>query len=498
MKKLTELLSDTLVYGISSVAARFVTYLLVPFYTDVFLPAEYGIIGLIYSAIAVLNVVFTFGMESAYLRYAADRQKARSVFKTLQLTLLAVATTLAVSLWISSPLLMPYLGLTTETADLFYYMIAILWLDTLAIVPFAELRLVRKSYLFAAVRLGNVFINLSLNFYLILWLNFGLEAVMISQFAASGATALFLWLYNASMFRASFKRAYLRKALIFGLPFVPAGIGYTINEFIDRFFLNAMSIDEVEAIYGAGMTPEAVTGIYNACYKLAVFMLLIVQMFRMAWQPFFMRHAESEDATDLFRQVFRLFNVVAAAAFLVVALFAHEIASINVPILQTTIIDEAYWQGLSIVPIILLAYWFQGWYVNFTAGIFIKEETGYLPKVTLMGAAITLAANAAMVSSMGMMGSAIATLLSYSTMAFVLFYVSTKVYPVNYEMPRALLTTLIAAGTYAWCQWYMGSTDGTVHFSSKVYYAIGALLLIAAINLPEFWKKWKENSLMKT
>jgi len=486
MKKLTELLSDTLVYGISSVAARFVTYLLVPFYTDVFIPAEYGIIGLIYSAIAVLNVLFTFGMESAYLRYAADRKKARSVFTTIQLTLLTVASVLAILLWFSSPVIMPYLGLTPQTADLFYYMIAILWLDTLAIVPFAELRLVRKSYLFAAIRLANVCINLSLNFYLILSLNFGLEAVLISQLAASGSTALFLWAYTASMFQSSFNRTYLMRALTFGLPFIPAGIGYTINEFIDRFFLNAMTINEVEAIYGAGMTPEAVTGIYNACYKLAVFMLLIVQMFRMAWQPFFMRHAEGDDAKDLFRQVFRVFNMVAATAFLVVALFAREIASIPVPILQTTIIDQSYWQGLSIVPLILMAYWFQGWYVNFTAGIFIKERTEYLPKVTLLGAAITLIANSIMVSSLGMMGSAIATLLSYSAMAVVLLYISKRIYPVNYEIGRAVLTIGIAAGTYVWCGWYLSRPDVSLDFSSKIFYAIAALLLIAAVNLPEF------------
>lgn len=492
MKKLTELLSDTLVYGISSVAARFVTYLLVPFYTDVFLPAEYGIIGLIYSAIAVLNVIFTFGMESAYLRYAAERDKARSVFKTLQLALLTVASALAMLLWLSSPVIMPYLGLTPQTADLFYYMIAILWLDTLAIVPFAELRLVRKSYLFAAVRLTNVCINLALNFYLILWLNFGLEAVLISQLAASGSTAIFLWAYTASMFQSSFNPAHLMRALRFGLPFIPAGIGYTINEFIDRFFLNAMTIDEVEAIYGAGMTPEAVTGIYNACYKLAVFMLLIVQMFRMAWQPFFMRHAEGDDAKDLFRQVFRVFNVVAAGAFLAVALFSREIASIPVPVLQTTIIDEAYWQGLSIVPFILLAYWFQGWYVNFTAGIFIKEETGYLPKVTLLGAAITLIGNSILVSSLGMMGSAIATLLSYSTMAVVLFYISKRIYPVNYEMVRAVLTIGIAAGTYVWCVWIMTGSNLSLDFSSKVIYTIAALFLIGAINLPGLLKSLRK------
>ena len=100
MKKLKELLSDTLVYGISSVLARFINYLLVPLYTNVFNTAQYGIIGLVYAAIAFLNVVFTFGMESAYLRYAKDRDQAPDVFKTIQLALLALASLLAWLLWL--------------------------------------------------------------------------------------------------------------------------------------------------------------------------------------------------------------------------------------------------------------------------------------------------------------------------------------------------------------------------------------------------------------
>ena len=488
MKKLTELLSDTLVYGISSVAARFVTYLLVPFYTDVFLPEEYGIIGLIYSAIAVLNVLFTFGMESAYLRYAAERSRAKSVFTTIQLTLLGVATILAVLLWLGSPLIMPYMGLGPDTADLFYYMLGILWFDTMAIVPFAELRLVRKSYLFAGVRLSNVLINLGLNFYLILGLNFGLEAVMISQLAASGATALFLWIYLPKMLRGSFNTNLLQQILYFGLPFIPAGIGYTINEFIDRFFLNAMSPDRVEAIYGAGMSPEAITGIYNACYKLAVFMLLIVQMFRMAWQPFFMRHAESDDAPELFRQVFRAFNLIAAVAYLGVSLFAREIAAIPIPVLNATVIDQAYWQGLQIVPVILLAYWFQGWYVNFTAGVFIEEETGYLPKVTLMGAGITLVANIFLVSRFGMMGSAYATLMSYSAMAITLFFISTRVFPVAYEMYRAMATVGLALAAY-----YLStliSLDGMNLFYAKLVILAGTGIVLGILNAPKNWRYW--------
>lgn len=439
MKKLIELASDTLIYGISSVLARFINYLMVPLHTKVFSTAQYGVIGLIYAAIAFLNVVFTFGMESAYLRYAKDRDRARDIFKTIQLGLLGFSTALALLLWLLSPVIMPVVGLEPGTRGIYLMMVGILWFDTLSIVPFAELRLVRRSWLFATLRTFNVLINIGLNFYLILWLNWGIEAVFTANIVASGVTTLILWLITAPMMGGSWRRGVFRQALWFGLPFVPAGIGYVINEMIDRFFLeHYLPADTIAALYGPDMTAGDVVGVYNACYKLAVFMLLLVQMYRMAWQPFFLRHSDDPGARDLYRDAFRYFNVVAGVLFLGVALFATQIVQIRVPLLDAYLIDADYWSGLHIVPILLGAYWFQGWYMNFSAGIFIEEETAILPKITLIGAIITIAGNLALIPWLGMAGSAWATLLSYAAMAFLLYYYSHKVYPVAWQMGRAV------------------------------------------------------------
>ncbi len=434
-------------YGISSVLARFINYLLVPFYTDVFKPAQYGIVGLIYAAITFLNVVFTFGMESAYLRYAKDREKARDVFKTLQLSLLAGGSVLAFLLWILAPAFMPLMSLGPETRDFYLLMIGILWFDTLSIVPFAELRLVRKSVLFAAIRTGNVLVNIALNFYLILGLGWGIEAVFVANLIASGATTILLWILTARMMGGSWSRAIFDKALKFGLPFVPAGLGYAINETLDRFMLNNyLSQDTIIELYGIEYTPESIVGIYNACYKLGVFMLLLVQMFRMAWQPFFLRHADDPNAQKLYSDVFRYFNVAAGAVFLGVALFVEQIVQIKVPLLDAYLIGQDYWMGLNIVPILLGAYWFQGWYINFSAGIFIEEETKVLPRITLTGAAITVIANLALIPFFGMAGSAWATLLSYAAMAMLLYRHSRKVYAVPYSLPRGFLMLVVALG----------------------------------------------------
>lgn len=451
MKQLRELLSDSIIYGISSVLARFINYLLVPFYTDVFNPARYSIVGLVYAAVAFLNVIFTMGMESAYLRYAKDRDQARHIFKTLQGFLLASATLFCVILYLLMPILLPRLNLGAETEGIYLMMLGILWFDTLSIVPFAELRLVRRSYLFALLRTLHVLINLFLNFYLILSLGFGIEAVFIANLAASVIVTLCVWLATGTLLKGSWKTDWLKKSMEFGWPFIPAGIGFVINEMMDRFFLNEMNPAIAERIYGPETTPEDIVGIYNACYKLSVFMLLLVQMYRMAWQPFFMRHSDNKEAPQLFAKAFGYFNIAAAFAFLTVSLFREQIVTINIPVLDATIIGEAYWSGLDIVPYLLLAYWFHGWYINFSAGIFIKEKTRALYKITLLGALITIIANLLLIPHFGMTGSALATLSSYGMMAVVLGIYSKKAMHVPYRFTSqfilmALMVLLVCAG----------------------------------------------------
>ena len=155
-------------------------------------------------------------------------------------------------------------------------------------------------------------------------------------------------------------------------------------------------------------------------------MLILVQMYRMAWQPFFMRFSEDPDASSLFGMAFKYFNIAAALVFLTVGLFVESIVAIPIPFLNTTLIDEAYWPGLSIVPWLLLAYWFQGWYINFSVGVFIQEKTKRLAQITGIGAIITIIVNVALIPVLGMKGAAIATLLSYGTMAVILYQVAQK------------------------------------------------------------------------
>ena len=449
MKPLKHLLSDTLVYGISSVIARFINYLLVPFHTGLFNPDAYGVVGLVYAAIGLLQVLFTFGMESSYLRYGKDREQVAHLFSTIQRALLAIGLLISLILLLFQTPLSGLLSLPANVSGegrIYLLMIGILLVDALTIVPFAELRLSKRVYSFAWLKLGHVTINVGLNGYLILVLDWGIEAIFMANFLASSAVLLGVFGLTRSLWRGSWSSDMLRKMVQFGWPFIPAGLAHVVNETLDRFFLKSLSSEQIYAIYGLEWSADHIVGVYNACYKLAVFMLLLVQMYRMAWQPFFMRQSDEPNASVIFGQAFRYFNVAAAAVFLGVGLFVESIVAIPVPFLNTTLIDQAYWSGLSIVPWLLLAYWFQGWYINFSAGIFIQEKTKNLAQITGLGALITVIVNVALIPVLGMTGAAIATVLSYGTMAVVLYKVAQQAMQVPFGLVRAFGTMLIAAG----------------------------------------------------
>jgi O-antigen/teichoic acid export membrane protein len=446
VSRLRELLSDSLVYGLSSVVARFLNYLLVPLYTGVFSPAEYGVVGLIYGSIVFLNVIFTMGLESAYIRYAADRDRAKDVFKTLQMILLGASAVFIAVMWLAAPLAYEVMGIEGAQADRIYmYLFAILFWDAVCVVPFAELRLSNRPWMFAGLKTLNVALTIGMNLALILGLGMGIEAVLLSNAFASGITGVMVWVVTWPMLTGAWSAGIAKEALWFGLPYVPNGIGFAINEVLDRFWLSRMDPADILRLYGEGVTATDITGYYNAVYKLGVFMLLLVQMFRMAWQPFFMKHAASADAPDLFGRVFRAFNIGAGIVFLGVALFAPDIAAIRIPFTSATLIDARYWAALPIVPWILAAYWLQGWFVIFSVGVFLKDRTKRLPVITWAGAMVTIGANLILVPMFGMTGAAMATTASYAVMSLYLLNDTKKAYPVAYALKPALMQVAVLA-----------------------------------------------------
>jgi O-antigen/teichoic acid export membrane protein len=214
-----------------------------------------------------------------------------------------------------------------------------------------------------------------------------------------------------------------KEILKFGLPYIPAGLAGIAMQVIDRPIVKAL-------------TNDSTLGIYQLNYRLGIFMMLIVGMFDYAWRPFFLNHAKDADAKQLFAKVFTFFILGAMSIFLVLSLFIEDIVRMN--FFGKQFFPPIYWQGVEIVPWILLAYVFTGAYVVFVVGVYLEKKTKYLPFVTGAGALLNVGANFFLIPKIGILGAALSTLFSYIVMAVGMYYVSQRFYRVEYEWNKVL------------------------------------------------------------
>lgn len=424
-EKLKELTKDTAIYGISTILSRFLSFILVPFYTQVFVPAEYGIITNVYAFIAFLNVIYLYGMDSAYLKYASlkEEKNSREIFSTSYLFVLLTSLVFSSLFIIFRTSFNELADIPPANVSVSVYVLAILLLDALTVIPFAHLRLVRKAKKFAFIKTINILINVTLNLVLIIGYKMGMEGVFISNLAASFITLMLLVPDILSNLNINIDRSVLIKMLKFGIPYLPAGLASMIIQVMDRPIL-------------LKLTNESTVGVYQANHKLGIFMMLFVSMFQYAWQPFFLTTAKESNAKDIFSRVLTYFILAGAVILVGLSLFIDDLVKIE--IFNRTIIERRYWGGLNVVPIILLAYLFNGIYVNLTAGIFIKEKTGMIPYITGAGALANIVVNYILIPPLGMLGSAFAILTSYIVMAAGLFVVVHKHYPISYDYGKIL------------------------------------------------------------
>ncbi len=438
IEKIKELTKDTAIYGISTIVGRFFGFLLVPFYTNIFTTYEFGVFSNIYAYIAFLNIVYIYGMDAAFLKYSSVAKEAdkKKVFSTPYM--FVTITTFALSLIIFSlrgPL-NEGMSVPESYSHLINYVILILIFDTLGIVPFANLRLQRKSVKFAVIKTINILINLGLNIYLILILDYGIEAIFISNAVASLFSFVAMLPEIAKYLIPKIDFELLKKMLRFGVPYLPASLAATIVQVIDRPIL-------------VRIAGESALGIYQANYKLGIFMMLFVSMFQYAWQPFFLNNAREKNAKQLFSKIFTIYLIVASTALVTLALFISDIAKFEI-LNGRTVIGKEFLSGLYIVPIVLLAYVFHGMYVNFQAGIYIEEKTKYFPMVTGAGALINVIVNLILIPVIGILGAAFATLASYFVMAAGLYVTVQKFYKINYEYSKifSIFLLLILVGIF--------------------------------------------------
>ncbi len=425
LDKIKTLGADTAVYGVSAIVGRFLNFLLVPFYTNVLATSQYGVVATVYSYIAFMNILYLYGMESAYFKYASTKEigNEKEIFSTPFISVLITSLLLSGFIFLESVRLAPLVEVPLQFADTIKYSALIMFFDSIGVIPFAVLRLERKVKTFAAIKVINIVINVAANVILLLVFHMGVEGIFISGVIASAASVILLLPTIFKKLGFHFRKDLYKSLLKFGLPYVPAGLAAMMVQVIDRPILLAL-------------TNESTVGIYQANYRLGIFMMLVVSMFDYAWRPFFLTHASDKNAKEMYSKILTYFVLFGSIIVLLVSLYVDDIVKIRV--FHRFIINPAYWSGLGIVPVVLIGYLFNGMYVNFMAGIYIEKKTSHLPYITGIGAAVNVVANLLMIPKYGMLGAAWATLFAYAAMALVLYFVSHRFYPVHYEYARLL------------------------------------------------------------
>ncbi|MEW6196616.1 MAG: polysaccharide biosynthesis C-terminal domain-containing protein [Bacteroidota bacterium] len=437
IEKIKELTKDTIIYGISTIVGRFLGFLLTPFYTNVFPPYENGVFSNIFAYIAFINIIFIYGMDAAFMKYysLADEHDKKKIFSTPFLFVGLTSIFFSLCLFIFSGTFISLMEIPGKYSHLYYYIIPILLFDAVALVPFANLRMKRKAFKFTTIKIVNILINITLNFVLVLKFNYGIEAIFIANLIASVFSFAALLPDIIQSLELKVYKDILVKMIKFGIPYLPASLAAMIVQVVDRPIV--LSLTDYDTV-----------GIYQANHKLGVFMMLFVSMFQYAWQPFFLTNAREEKAKEIFSKILTLFLLAASFIWILLTLFVEDFARIEI-FNKFHIIGSEFWGGLYIVPVILLAYLFNGLYVNFTAGIYIEEKTKYIPLVTGAGAAVNILLNFLLIPIIGIFGAAFAALTSYITMASGLFYFSQKFYMIKYEYKKIvkIIALIFCTGT---------------------------------------------------
>ncbi len=460
--KIKRLGTDTAIYGVSTIVGRFLTYILTPVYANVLSSADVGIVATVFSYIAFLNVLFGYGMESAFLKYRSSNEigNEKQNFSVPFLSLLISSILFAALLiWQAGPLA-SLAGDRTTYGPLVVYAAIILCLDTVSIVPFAALRLAGKAKRFATIRMTSIAVNVACNLLFLIKYHTGISGIFYSNIISSALTVVMLLPTILSNLTVAWEGILYKALLRFGLPYVPAGLAAMMIQVIDRPIL-------------LSLTNASTVGIYQANYRLGIFMMLVVSMFDFAWRPFFFIHARDSDAKQLFARILTYVVLLMTGVFFALSFFLEDVVKIPV-FWGHSILPPEYWHGLSIVPVVLLGYMFLGISNNLVAGIYIEKKTQHLPANTFIGAFINVAVNFMLIPLMGIMGAALATLLSYAAMAIGLYIVAQRFYPINYEFDR--LMKIAAAGIIVFCLYYFVRLD-----AFEVLWKVGLLVLFLVL-----------------
>ena len=456
------LAKETAIYGVSSIVGKFLNWMLVPLYTYVLQQqSDYGIVTNLYAWTALLLVILTYGMETGFFRFAnKTEENPKTVYSTSLITLFTTSMLFAVACTIWRTPIANALGYPTHSEFIALLGIVVA-MDAFASIPFAYLRYKKRPLQFAALKLLFVFLNIALNlFFLVLcpkiqdwgfissWYNpdYGVGYVFVANILATGIQTLCLLPAIVEGFknehglptsdsRRLFSGDLLKQMLRYSLPLLVLGVCGIMNQTLDRilfpFFYN-------------GADAQAQLGIYGACFKVAMVMMMFTQAFRYAYEPFVFAKHKDRESVAAYADAMKYYIIFSYMILLGMIFYLD---------LLKFIIAPSYWEGLKVVPVVLWTYIFQGVYFNLSFWYKLTDKTQWGAYFSILGVVITFALQAIFVPRIGYMASAASSTVCYFVIMLLSYFVGRKHLEIPYDLRRigiyTLLVVALLAGHYA-------------------------------------------------
>jgi O-antigen/teichoic acid export membrane protein len=449
MAEMKGLVKDTAIYGVSSILGRFLNWGLSPFYTYVLKDTvDFGIQSELYAWSALIMIILTYGMETGFFRFANKHEdKASKVYTT---SLISLASTSLLFIVLLSLFLTPISGwLHYEINKDFVWMMGFtVAIDAFCAIPFAWIRFKKRPIFFAAIRMSMILVNIFFNIFFLLicpklqlthpeWISwfyrpdYGVGYIFLANVFSTLFGMLLLattflrirWLFDSTLFRSMLR---------YSLPLLLLGLTGIMNQSLDKMIL--------KYLLGGGSYGLSELGIYTACFKLGIVMMMFTQAFRYAYEPFVFSRQKKAGGNGAYVQAMKYFIIFSVFVLLGVMYYLD---------ILKLLINHKYWVGLKVVPIVVVTYIFQGISFNLSFWYKLSDKTNWGAIISVIGFVVTLAGNLLFVPMYGYIASAWTSFFCFLLMMILSWALGQKFEPIPYDMKSALKYFVLAVVFYA-------------------------------------------------
>ncbi len=428
MKKL---LNETIIYGIGAILPRIIVVALNYLFISYIDNSAFAIFTNLYAAVSFINIILSFGFETAYFRFSADKENEQKTFSTSFWFLAGLSTLFLIAVLLFNQPIADVFGYS-ETPEYIRWFAWIAFFDNLLVIPLAWLRFHNKPIKYTAVRVVQSVFQTIFAIALFLYIpekisqDFGLKEKVSYPFysnLASSFLGFILVLPIIFKVKFLFSTSLFRKMLKYSYPIMIAGLAFMVNENFDKF-IQKFIIDDADA------------GAYGGCYKMAVLMTLFVTAYRMGIEPFFFKQMNNENAKNTYAKVTEYFTFFAAIVALGIIANVSWLKLLLVP-------NKTYWIALDIIPIIVIANLCFGIYYNFSTWYKVTDRTQIGTIISWLGAIITIVLNLLLLKKYGFMVSAWITFVAYLVMMITSYLLGQKYYPIPYRIGKMMLFLIL-------------------------------------------------------